>query len=170
MNWTALITSEVEDAYRATDGLMNLVDDDMLDWHPQAEGEWMTTRRLLRHLSDACGWCAANFVYDRWPQVMEGKPEDQPPESVESVAEAKSELAMDKARVLKAVADAGEEALATRMIAAPWDPTERPLGQHVLQMVAHLAQHKMQLFYYLKLRGKPVNTYTLYGIPEPPSA
>jgi hypothetical protein len=28
----------------------------------------------------------------------------------------------------------------------------------------HLAQHKGQLFYYLKLQGKPVNTTDLWGM------
>ena len=167
MNWTELLKSEIEEAYRATEGLMDLVDEDNLDWAPESGVEWMTTRRLLRHLSDACGWCAENFIHDRWPQVMQGKPEDQPPTDVTDLAEAKSELAKDKQRVLDAIADAGEEALATRMVAAPWDPTERPLGQHVLGMIEHLKLHKAQLFYYLKLQGKPVNTFTLYGIPEP---
>ncbi len=170
MNWTALLTSEIEDTYRATEGLMDLVDEDKLDWTPDSEAEWMSTRRLLRHLSDACGWCAANFVHDRWPQIMKGNPEDQPPASIENVAEAKAELAMDKQRALDAIAAAGEEALGSRIIAAPWDPTERPLGQHVLQMIDHLKAHKSQLFYYLKLQGKPVNTFTLYGIAEPPEA
>jgi hypothetical protein len=31
-------------------------------------------------------------------------------------------------------------------------------------MVGHLAQHKGQLFYYLKLQGKPVNTAHLWGM------
>lgn len=167
MNWTELLTSEIEETYRATAGLMDLVDEDKIDWAPESGVEWMTTRRLLRHLSDACGWCAANFVHDRWGAVMQGKPEDQPPESVESLAEAKAELVKDKQRALDAVAAAGEEALATRMVSAPWDPTERPLGQHVLGMVDHLKLHKAQLYYYLKLQGKPVNTFTLYGIPQP---
>lgn len=170
MNWTDLLTSEIEEAYRATAGLMDLVDEEKLDWAPDSSVEWMSTRRLLRHLSDACGWCAENFVQDRWLAVMQGKPEDQPPTSVETVSEAKAELAKDKQRVLDAIATAGEEALASRRIAAPWDPTERPLGQHVLQMIGHLNLHKAQLFYYLKLQGKPVNTFTLYGLPQPPDA
>ena len=169
MNWTELLHSEIEDTYRATEGLMNLVDDDKLDWAPESGVEWMSTRKLLRHLSDACGWCAANFVHDRWPQVMKGKAQDQPPTSVESVAEAKAELAKDKQRVLDAISAAGEEALASRMVQAPWEPVARPLGQQVLQMVNHLNLHKSQLFYYLKLQGKPVNTWTLYGLPQPPA-
>ena len=31
-------------------------------------------------------------------------------------------------------------------------------------MAEHLAQHKAQLFYYLKLQGKDVNTMHLYGM------
>jgi hypothetical protein len=31
-------------------------------------------------------------------------------------------------------------------------------------MIQHLAQHKGQLFYYLKLQGKPVNTAHLWGM------
>ena len=31
-------------------------------------------------------------------------------------------------------------------------------------MVGHLANHKAQLFYYLKLLGKDVNTMHLYGM------
>ncbi len=30
-------------------------------------------------------------------------------------------------------------------------------------MIEHLKQHKGQLFYYLKLQGKPVNTSDLWG-------
>jgi len=38
------------------------------------------------------------------------------------------------------------------------------LGKHLLQMVQHLVQHKTQLYYYLKLMGRPVNTGHLYGM------
>ncbi|MDJ0521369.1 MAG: DinB family protein [Planctomycetota bacterium] len=170
MDWVALLKSEIEEVYRAADGLMDLVDEDKLDWAPSEGTDWMPTRQLLRHLTDACGWCMENFTEDRWPQIMQGQPEDQPPTTVESVAEAKAELAKDKARALAAVDSAGPEKLANHVIPAPWDPTLRPLGQHLLGMVAHLQTHKAQLFYYLKLQGKPVNTWTLYGLAEPPSA
>ncbi|MDJ0972853.1 MAG: DinB family protein [Planctomycetota bacterium] len=167
MNWTALLKSELEETFRATEGLMDLVDEDKLDWVPETGENWMPTRQLLRHLTNACGWCAENFVEDRWAAIMAGDGSDAPPSDVQSVAEAKAELAKDKARALATVEKAGEEALASKMLAAPWDPTERPLGQHVLQMIGHLNTHKAQLFYYLKLQGKPVNTFTMWGIPEP---
>ena len=80
------------------------------------------------------------------------------------MAEAKAELAKDKARALDTVDKAGEESLGSMLVAAPWDPTPRLLGQHLLQMVGHLHTHKAQLFYYLKLQGKDVNTMHLWGM------
>ncbi len=56
-----------------------------------------------------------------------------------------------------------EEKLAGEAAPAPWDPTEMILGHRLLQMVEHLTCHKNQLFYYLKLQGKPVNTAHLWG-------
>jgi len=167
VNWTDLLKSEAESAYLAAEGLMDLVDADKLAWKPEP-GAWMSTSELLRHLTNACGWCCERFVSDTWLEVMEGKA-PSPPTDVETVDEAKRLLAEDKALTLRLIEETGEEALAERSMSAPWDPTPRPLGQHLLDMIAHLTQHKGQLFYYLKLQGKPVTTWTLYGIPEPPS-
>jgi uncharacterized damage-inducible protein DinB len=167
MDWVELLTSEIEEVYRATEGLMDLVDEDKLQWKPESGENWMTTSELLCHLTNACGWCSANFVNDRWAAIMGGDDSDAPPTTVKSVAEAKELLAKDKALALAVVEQAGNEELSSKRIPAPWDPTVRPLGQHVLQMVGHMSQHKAQLFYYLKLQGKPVNTYTMWGIPEP---
>jgi uncharacterized damage-inducible protein DinB len=166
MNWTELLKSEMDEVYRATEGLIDLVDEDALDWTPASGENWMTTRQLLRHLTDACGWCCSNFVDDAWGPIMAGEGES-PPTTVDSVAEAKAELAKDKLRAFAAVEQAGNDALESKLVPAPWDPTERPLGQHLLQMVGHLNTHKAQLFYYLKLQGKPVNTFTMWGLPEP---
>ncbi len=168
MNWTQLLESEAHVVYTAAEGLMDLVDADQLAWKPET-GEWMTTSELLRHLTNACGWCCERFVSDTWQEVMEGTA-PSPGTDVESVEEAKRLLAEDKALTLRLIAEAGEQALAERRTPAPWDPTLRPLGQHMLGMIQHLAQHKGQLFYYLKLQGKPVTTWTLYGIAEPPGA
>jgi len=57
-----------------------------------------------------------------------------------------------------------EERLNTEIAKAPWDQMEMLLGQRLLQMANHLEQHKGQLFYYLKLMGKPVNTMHLWGV------
>jgi len=56
-----------------------------------------------------------------------------------------------------------EEDLQTRPAPAPWDSSDMSLGYRLLQMTAHINQHKGQLFYYLKLLGKPVNTTHLWG-------
>jgi hypothetical protein len=167
MNWTELLKSEAESVYNATEALMDLVDEDKLDWKPETGDAWMPTGELVLHLTNACGWCSAHFANGTWADVMVGKA-PPPPTAEDGVAGAKRLLAADKALTMELIDQAGEEALASKMLAAPWDPTERPLGQHILGMIAHLGQHKGQLFYYLKLQGKPVNTWTLYGLPEPP--
>jgi len=166
MKWAELLKSEAESTYRAVEGLMDLVDADKLAWKPET-GDWMSTSELLRHLTNACGWCSERFVSDTWREVMEGTA-PSPGTDVESVDEAKRLLAEDKALTLRLIDQTGDEALSNRHMPAPWDPTSRSLGQHLLSMIGHLAQHKGQLFYYLKLQGKPVNTWTLYGLPEPP--
>jgi uncharacterized damage-inducible protein DinB len=57
----------------------------------------------------------------------------------------------------------GQAELLTRVFAAPWGGRQVSLFQHLLRMIAHLGQHKGQLFYYLKLMGKDVNTSDLWG-------
>jgi hypothetical protein len=61
------------------------------------------------------------------------------------------------------VAMCSDESLDTTMVAAPWSPEKKPLGYNLLDMVEHLKTHRSQLFYYLKLQGKPVHTGHLWG-------
>ncbi len=186
MDWTKLLTSRIEATYRATDGLMKLVKKDDLDWKPKSGKNWMTTAQLLSHLTDACGWCIHAFATGDWtppeapatkkkskaskataPQTdpETGMPTAKSLPKVKSVAEARKKLAADMQVALDTIREAGEDALENRLSAAPWEPgVEKPLGLHALEMVGHLAQHKAQLFYYLKLQGKPVNTLNLYGM------
>jgi uncharacterized damage-inducible protein DinB len=59
---------------------------------------------------------------------------------------------------------AGEDDLASKEMAAPWAPGKSmPLSRHLFHMIRHLDRHKSQLFYYLKLQGKSVNTADLWG-------
>jgi len=81
-----------------------------------------------------------------------------------SVAKVKERLADDRKVAHAMVEEAGEERLAHEECPAPWDPTLMPLGRRLLGMVEHLSIHRAQLFYYLKLLGKPVDTLTLYGM------
>ena len=174
MNWTELLTSQVRLTYAATESLLEKVDDDMLGWKPATGENWMTTGQLLLHLTNACGFCFRGFLTGDWtpPEGYEmGEEEEgkmQPPAdrlpTAESVARVKELLAADKALALESIAQAGEERLANDRVQAPWEPVERLLGEWFLLMVWHLAQHKGQLFYYLKLQGKPVNTTDLWGM------
>jgi hypothetical protein len=176
MTWTDLLTCGIDETYRATDGLMAMVEDGTLDWKPTTGTNWMTTGQLLMHLTAACGFCCKGFVTGDWGMPDGVDMADLPPEqmlppadslpTVASIAEARRLLEEDRQLAHRMVAEAGEERLDTDRLRAPWDPEgmERTLGQQMLGMVEHLACHKAQLFYYLKLQGKDVNTMHLWGM------
>jgi len=174
MNWTQLLKSEIESTYSSTERLLDKVEPGSLDWKPESGSNWMTVRQLLMHITNACGAGCKGFITGDWGLPAGVKLEDLPPEEmlppaekmpgIESVEKAKKSLAEDKVIALQMIDQAGEEALSNKEVAAPWAPGVRfPLGRHLLQMIQHLDKHKGQLFYYLKLQGKPVNTGDLWG-------
>jgi uncharacterized damage-inducible protein DinB len=174
MNWKALLEAETQSTYTVTERLFGRVDDDGLQWKPATGHNWMTTGQLLMHITQSCGMCFRGFVTGDWgmpegQDFSELTPEEQLPPAeklptIESVAEAKRLLAEDRQVALEMLAACSEEDLAHKPAPAPWDPTVVVLGYRLLQMVEHLKQHKGQLFYYLKLQGKPVNTGDLWGM------
>jgi uncharacterized damage-inducible protein DinB len=173
MNWTELLKSEIEHTYTVTDKLLDIVDEDSLDWKPSAENNWMTTGQLLSHITDACGMPIRGFVTGDWGlpegvELSDLSPEEMLPPAeklptIESVAKAKELLAADKKLALDMLGQCDEKSLANNISRAPWDSSEIVLGYRLLQMISHLSHHKSQLFYYLKLQGKPVNTGHLWG-------
>ena len=174
MNWTQLLKNEIDSTYATTARLLDRVDPDSLDWKPESGSNWMTVRQLLKHIDNACGAGCKGFVSGDWGLPPGVKLEDLSSEEmlppaeklpgVESVEEARKLLMEDKILALQMIDQAGENDLAHRAIAAPWaSGAEFALGRHLLQMIQHLDQHKGQLFYYLKLQGKPVNTTDLWG-------
>lgn len=174
MNWTELLTSEIEYAYMATNGLLDLVEESDLEWKPATGDNWMTTGQLIMHITNACGAAMKGFVTGDWGLPEGVNLEDIPQEemmptaekmpTIDSVAAARALLSEDKETALEMLTVAGAERLETEPSPAPWDPATPVLGQRLLNMVQHLAQHKAQLFYYLKLQGKPVNTGNLWGM------
>jgi uncharacterized damage-inducible protein DinB len=174
MNWTQLLKAEIQSTHAVTEALLALVGDDTLGWRPSTGSNWMTTGQLLKHMTQACGAPFRGFVTGDWglpegKDISEVKPEeDLPPAeklpTLESVAEARQLLQEDKQLALEMLAASGEEKLAHEIAPAPWDPTQMVLGHRLLRMIDHLKQHKGQLFYYLKLQGKPVSTHHLWGM------
>jgi hypothetical protein len=173
MNWTELLAKQAEGAYRATEGLLDLVDADRLSWKPATGENWLTMAQLLKHITGSCGAMCEGFVTGDWGVPAETfenlSPEEMLPPAekfpaLETMAEAKEALAVDKKLALKMIAQAGEQDLANKVVVAPWDPRDRTLGERLLESVAHLDSHKAQLFYYLKLQGVPVNTGHLWGM------
>ncbi len=174
MSWMELLKREARSAYHATEGLLDLVDEGKLDWKPATGQNWMTTGQLLMHITSACGACFRGFVTGDWGMPEGLDPGELPPEemlpaaeklpTVGTVAEAKQLLAEDKQLALDMLSQTDENGLATTEAAAPWDEAQRILGHRLLDMVEHLNSHKSQLFYYLKLQGRPVNTGNLWGM------
>jgi uncharacterized damage-inducible protein DinB len=171
MNWKELLKAEVESTYAVTERLLALVGQDSLEWKPSTGSNWMTTGQLLKHLTQGCGATFRAFITGDWglPEGTDSSELTQLPPAeklpaVESVAEARLLLREDKETAFEMLAASGEEQLAHAPAPAPWDPTEMVLGHRLLQMVDHQKQHKGQLFYYLKLQGKPVGTRELWGM------
>ncbi|NIO02216.1 MAG: DinB family protein [Candidatus Latescibacteria bacterium] len=174
MSWTELLKREIGSAYKTTEGLLELVEEDTLNWKPSMGSNWMTTGQLLHHIITSCGMSFQGFVTGDWglPEgvdISKLSPEEMLPPAekmptIESVAEAKKLLAADKKLALDVLAKIPEDDLAHKPAPAPWDPSDMILGHRLLQMVYHLNSHKGQLFYYLKLQGKPVDTGHLWGM------
>ncbi|PLX24287.1 MAG: DinB family protein [Ignavibacteria bacterium] len=174
MNYKETIAGAIEYNYGVAASLMSEVEDAALGWKPESGENWMTTGQLLHHITNACGMSIKGFVTGDWGMPEGVDMNNLPPEqmlrpadalpTVASVAEAMELLQQDKALAHEMLNGVSEEQLATQISTAPWDPMELPLGQRMLQMVDHLKQHKGQLFYYLKLQGKPMNTGNLWGM------
>lgn len=169
---TDILKQDAENMYAATASLIQMVDTDKLGWKPPSGKNWMTTGQLIKHCTNACGSTIKGFVTDDWgvppEQLAEIPPEEMltPAEkmpSAENIEETLAELDTDKDVAMKYIEQAGEDNLLNKKLAAPWGGPEKTLFQHLNEMIWHLGQHKAQLFYYLKMQGKDVNTMHLWG-------
>jgi uncharacterized damage-inducible protein DinB len=170
MGLREVLLTEAEANYTITERLFRRVSDDDLGWTPPTGRSWMTVGQLLMHCASfGCGKAVRGFVTGDWGPGAEesGEQEHVPPAealpSVTTVREALDLLAADRRLAIRCIHDLDEAALLQRDVAAPWGGPAMPLFQQLLCMVAHLAQHKGQLFYYLKLMGKDLRTPDLWG-------
>jgi uncharacterized damage-inducible protein DinB len=174
MNWTELLKHGIEANYTSTAQLVDMVEEKDLEWKPATGSNWMAVAQLLRHITESCGAGFRGFVTGDWgmpdgidwselpPEEMLPPAEKMP--AIGSVAEAKKLLDEDQKLAYEMLKRCSEEDLANKPAPAPWDQEETVLGHRLLQMVHHLGSHKAQLFYYLKLQGKPVHTGHLWGM------
>ncbi len=164
-----VLLNEAESTYAVTEKLFRRVSDTELPWKPITGKNWMSTSQLLMHCSSfGCGKAVQGFVTGNWgtPAPMEAEQHVPPATSlpaVESVEQALDLLADDRKLTLHYIEDVNETDLLAKQIVAPWGGPEASLFQHLSLMIAHLAQHKGQLYYYLKLIGKDVSTKDLWG-------
>jgi uncharacterized damage-inducible protein DinB len=167
-----VLIQEAEMSYNVTENLFKKVSNSQLNWKPETGKNWMTVAQLLMHCSKyACGDAVKGFITGVWETPEGGDPEhesNQPPAEklpkVTSVEEALDLLEKDKNHTLQQLKDIEESVLLSKNVVAPWGGPEAPLFNYLLMMIDHLKQHKGQLFYYLKLMGKDVNTGDLWGM------
>ena len=170
MTLKQVLTEEAERTYAVTARLIGRVSDAELGWKPAASGtEWMSLGQLLMHCATCgCGMAVRGFITDDWgvpggaAEVAQLPPASALP-SARSVGQALALLEEDRRLTLDNLATVREDDLLARRSSAPWGGPVESLFQHLLHMIAHLAQHKGQLFYYLKLMGKDVATPDLWG-------
>jgi uncharacterized damage-inducible protein DinB len=170
MTLTDVLLDEAQTTYAVTARLFRRVSDGDLGWKPATPGtEWMTTGQLLMHsASFGCGKAVRGFVTGDWAGAEgEGDDVNFPPAaalaSVSSVDEALQLLEADRILAVSSIEQANCAELLAESRPAPWGGARLPLFQQLLHMIAHLAQHKGQLFYYLKLMGRDVRTSDLWG-------
>ncbi len=166
---TEVLAEDARKTYAALEGLVRRLSDGDLGWRPGQGDNWMTVGQLLMHCgSFGCGKAVRGFVTGEWPFEAAGEAADHLPAAaalptVSRVQEALELLAEDRRLTFTGIAAAGEDDLLARRLVAPWGGRELSLFQHLLEMIQHLAQHKGQLFYYLKLMGRPVDSRDLWG-------
>jgi len=169
-----VLCEETEKTYKVTENLFRKVDDSELNWKPTTGTNWMTLGQLMMHCaSGGCGIGIQGFIKGDWGPAGNEEPDDQEevhhlPQAedlpyVNSIDQAIKILKDDKALAMSCISEAEEAELLSKKMVAPWGVLEMTLLQHLLMMIAHLAQHKGQLFYYLKLMGKDVNSGDLWG-------
>ena len=169
-----ILLNESEKLYTITKNLFTLVSNNELQWIPTSGKNWMTVGQVMMHCASfGCGKAVQGFVKGDWGLPEGTKMEDLNAEdhvplqnalpSVESVEKAMELLEEDRKLTICCISEIDETELLNKLIIAPWGGQELTLFQHLLQMIAHLTQHKGQLFYYLKLMGKDVNTKDLWG-------
>jgi len=169
-----VLLEEAEATYAITEKLFQKVADRELSWKPASGKNWMTIGQLLMHCASfGCGKAIQGFVRGDWGMPEGLKPEDLSTEQhvpaaevlprVESVEQALQLLEVDRRLTLDCIQEADETEMLGKKFIAPWGGSAISLFQHLLMMIAHLSQHKGQLFYYLKLMGKDVNTADLWG-------
>jgi uncharacterized damage-inducible protein DinB len=173
MSLVKVLLQEMENNYKLTEKLFQLVEPGQLCWKPPTGSNWMTVGQLLMHCSSACGAGARAFVTGDWglPDGVDIKnlpPEEMLPPAeklptVESVDQALRLLAEDRRIGIATLEGLDEAELLQKRFSAPWGGVDFSLFQHILHMINHLGQHKGQLFYYLKLLGKNLNTADLWG-------
>ncbi len=141
--------------------LISLAPAGKLDWRP-APGNYMTLGQLLHHLAMCPGIlvAAVNNAFPPADAFEKFIQEDLKNTKTPEAAQREASRGWEEAKA--AISGLSEADFQKRMVTVPWGPPTA-LWRVCLSMADHWANHKYQLFFYLKLLDKPVNSATLYA-------
>ena len=153
----------------STEALIKIAPADKIDWKPM-EGNFLTLGQVLDHLTADFGSGIKAFITGDWG--VELTPEGEFPPEMQGLPPAEKFPCCDPETALKkldesykiakeALKKLSEEEFRNKIVKAPWGE-KGPMWAMLLSLLEHQINHKYQLFFYLKMLGLPVNTYTLY--------
>jgi len=130
--------------------------------------------QVLDHLVTDLGPGIKAFITGDWG--VELTPEGELPPGMEVLPPAEKFTSCDAETALKkldesykiakdALGRLSEEDFRSKMVKAPWGEQGR-MWEMLLSLLEHQINHKYQLFFYLKMLGLPVDTYTLYMLEQ----
>jgi uncharacterized damage-inducible protein DinB len=151
----------------ATRGLIELSPDDKLDWRP--DDSFMKLGAVIRHLADGFGDSLARMLDNDWPEGSSELPTADAFPTVGSTKEGLELLDVDWKRFEDRLGALSDDEFNNMMVQPPWMPAPISLRDYMLMTAEHQANHKMQLFTYLRLLGEKIHTGHLYGMMGPES-
>jgi uncharacterized damage-inducible protein DinB len=133
--------------------LFDKVPADKLEWSP-AGAKFMPLGALLRHLA-ACPGLISVIAKNQFPDAETLKKLIADNDNLRATpAEAQALLKQTLAQALADIAALSDEDYKNKMVSAPF--ATLPMWRMLLAGSEHLLNHKMQLYMYLKILGKPV--------------
>jgi hypothetical protein len=167
------VEAKVRETIERTEHLVALVPQELLDWRPPVPSGAPTGTdlgHLLGHLPDClAGFCAA--FYAAFPSELSELLALRSIAVNESCSPQKAAVCIRQfATAIERGFHLCEDTDLSRLIPTAFVPEGEKLLTLLLGNLEHLTNHKYQLFFYLKLMGRPVGTQDLYHLRGPADA
>jgi hypothetical protein len=159
------LLSKIREQVELTDHLIGVLSPEELNWAPQISGAWCAAL-LLGHLLDClAGICAVLLTVHPNELAHFHRLRDMPVNRPHAVSEARAGLTLYQQHIDEGFGLLKDLDLAKR-IPTIFAKQGEPVLTLLLGNLEHLINHKHQLFMYLKLMGRSVESRDLYRFRE----